>query len=56
MSQLICDYLDELSNSLGGATPPLDPSVLKRLYDRHDYAAMLGWIEELDAPRSAHRS
>ena len=45
MSQLICDYLDELSHSLGGATPPVDPSVLKRLYDRHDYPAMLGWIK-----------
>lgn len=45
MSQLICDYLDELSNSLGGATPPVDPTVLKRLYERRDYGAMLGWIK-----------
>jgi hypothetical protein len=45
MSQLICDYLDELALSLGGAAPPIDPGALKRLYDRHDYAAMLGWIK-----------
>ena len=45
MSRLVCDYLDELSNSLGGAAPPVDPGVLKRLYDRRDYAAMLGWIK-----------
>jgi hypothetical protein len=45
MSQLICDYLDELAHSLGAAAPPIDPGALKRLYDRCDYAAMLGWIK-----------
>ncbi|MGD0184295.1 MAG: hypothetical protein ABSC25_03490 [Roseiarcus sp.] len=45
MSELIRDYLDELLNSLGGASPPIDPSVLKSLYGRRDYAAMLGWIK-----------
>jgi hypothetical protein len=45
MSQLICDYLDELAHSLGAAAPPIDPGVLMRLYDRRDYAAMLGWIK-----------
>ncbi len=45
MSELIGDYLDELLNSLGGASPPIDPSVLKSLYGRRDYAAMLGWIK-----------
>ena len=45
MSRLVCDYLDELSNSLGDAAPPVDPGVLRQLYDRRDYAAMLGWIK-----------
>ncbi len=45
MSELIRDYLDELLNSLGGASPPIDSSVLKSLYGRKDYAAMLGWIK-----------
>lgn len=44
MSYLIRDYLDELLNSLA-PTPPIDSSVLKALYDRKDYAAMLGWIK-----------
>ncbi|WP_158815783.1 hypothetical protein [Methylocapsa sp. S129] len=44
MSYLIRDYLDELQNSFAAA-PPIDSSVLKTLYDRQDYAAMLGWIK-----------
>ena len=45
MSQLVCDYLDELALTLGEAAQPVDPGVLRRLYDRRDYAAMLGWIK-----------
>jgi hypothetical protein len=45
LSQLVCDYLDELSASLGGIAPPIDPAVLQTLYDRRDHAAMLGWIK-----------
>ncbi len=44
MSQLVCDYIDELCASLGAA-PPIDPAVLQSLYDRRDFAAMLGWIK-----------
>ncbi len=45
MSYLIRDYLDELLGSFGGAAAPVDSRVLKGLYDRKDYASMLGWIK-----------
>jgi hypothetical protein len=45
MSHLICDYLDELRESLGAVQAPVDPRVLRRLYERQDYGAMLGWIK-----------
>jgi hypothetical protein len=44
MSFLIRDYLDELQAAFG-ASPPIDPRVLKGLYERQDYGAMLGWIK-----------
>ena len=40
----IREYLDELTRSLA-LTPPIHPRVLKTLYDRKDYPAMLGWIK-----------
>lgn len=44
MSNLIRGHLAELLKSFS-LTPPIDPAVLKSLYDRKDYAAMLGWIK-----------
>ncbi len=45
MSHLVRDYLDELQASFGGAAAPIDSRVLKTLYDRKEYASMLGWIK-----------
>jgi hypothetical protein len=45
MSELVRNHLVQLLNSLGAVTPPIDPAVLRTLYDRRDYAAMLGWIK-----------
>jgi hypothetical protein len=52
MSHLIRDYLDELHETFGAAAP-IDGRVLKSLYERQDYGAMLGWIKlsmRLDCP------
>ena len=41
----IREYLDELIKSFA-LCPPIHPSVLKTLYARKDYPAMLGWIKD----------
>ena len=45
MSELVRNHLVQLLNSLGSPTPPIDPAMLRTLYGRQDYAAMLGWIK-----------
>jgi hypothetical protein len=45
MSDLVRNHLVQLLSSFGTATPPIDPVILRTLYDRRDYAAMLGWIK-----------
>jgi hypothetical protein len=45
MSELVRNHLVQLLNSFGSVTPPIDPAILRTLYDRRDYAAMLGWIK-----------
>ncbi|THD61986.1 MAG: hypothetical protein E7813_21385 [Bradyrhizobium sp.] len=45
MSELVRNHLVQLLRSLGSATPPIDPTMLRTLYDRKDYPAMLGWIK-----------
>jgi hypothetical protein len=45
MSDLIRRYIDELLDSFGRVTPPVNPAVLWHLYQRKDYASMLGWIK-----------
>lgn len=45
MSELVRNHLVQLLNSFGSATPPIDPAILRALYDRRDYPAMLGWIK-----------
>jgi hypothetical protein len=45
MSKLVGSYLDQLLHSFGRVTPPISPQTLQNLYDRKDYAAMLGWIK-----------
>lgn len=45
MSKAIHQYLDELIKSVGGANPPIDCTILLRLYQQRDYPAMLGWIK-----------
>src|SRR5262245_55107050 len=45
MSNLIRLYLEELLTSLGQVSPPINPAVLRTLYDRKDWASMLGWIK-----------
>src|SRR5258708_5249303 len=38
-------YIDDLLKSLGGSIPTVKSHVLKSLYERKDYPAMLGWIK-----------
>src|SRR5689334_2106083 len=45
MSALVRNYIDQLLNSFGRVVPPIDPTVLKQLHRREDYASMLGWIK-----------
>lgn len=46
MSASVRDLVDELLKTFQTATPPVDPAVLRELYDRGDYASMLGWIKK----------
>src|SRR5262245_25381145 len=45
MTASVYDALEQLLNTFGRVTPPVDPTVLKSLYRRKDYASMLGWIK-----------
>jgi hypothetical protein len=45
MSEVIRNHLVHLLNSFGSAAPQIDPAILRMLYDRKDYASMLGWIK-----------
>ena len=44
-TKLIKSYIDELLQSFGRVTPPVNADTLARLHGRKDYAAMLGWIK-----------
>ena|SRR5258706_13218151 len=41
---VVKNYIDELLLSIGGEIPKVEPHVLKKLFRRKDYPAMLGWI------------
>jgi hypothetical protein len=45
MTVVIRNYLGQLLTTFDSATPPIDASVLKTLYERRDFASMLGWIK-----------
>jgi|tagenome__1003787_1003787.scaffolds.fasta_scaffold20935581_2 hypothetical protein len=45
MSTLVRSYITELLASFGQVRPPVDPSILMNLYERRDWASMLGWIK-----------
>jgi len=40
------ELIDQLLETFQTVTPPVNPTVLRELYDRGDYASMLGWIKK----------